>query len=409
MRVVGIIAEYNPFHKGHAYHIAKAKEITGADYAVVVMSGDFVQRGEPAIIDKYSRTRMALLGGADLVLELPVYYATASAEAFATGAVLLLEKLGIVDYLCFGSELGEIKPFLSLADTLLDETEEYRQRLQMYLKEGYSFPKARSKTLDSTELLDSPNNILALEYCKAIKKYHCNMKPITFVREKAPYHNTRLQEDISSATAIRLAMNEGLPTHALPEYSLQILQEHYHADAGGPTCPIYFKDCQSLLYYKILEQLEHLHKFGDISTQLADRMKHLFLLSNSLEIFCNDIKNKSLTTTRIQRCLMHLLLDLRKDDRQLAYETDVIFYGRLLGFKKSSSHLLRLIQDNDQLPIITKVADGERMLSQLPKSSIAQAMWHQDIHAADVYRLLVLQKYGTTLPNEYQHSPEHIL
>lgn len=410
MSVVGIIAEYNPFHKGHAFHIAKAKEVTGADYAVVVMSGDFVQRGEPAIIDKYSRARMALQGGADLVLELPVYYSTASAESFATGAILLLEKLGIIDYVCFGSEQGQIQSFQDLADTLLDESEEYRSSLQSYLKQGYSFPKARSLALGSDQLLETPNNILALEYCKALKRHHCHMKPVTIVRKQADYHDTNINQGISSATAIREAMRHQIPAEALPESSICILKEHYkHANTPAPTCPIYLEDCRELLFYKIMEQTKNLHLYGDITPQLADRMTNLFSLSNTLTEYGNNIKNKSLTAARINRCFMHILLNVKKEDRKLAYEEGSIFYGRLLGFRKSSAFLLRLIHKTGQIPVITKVADGSRQLTKHAMPSIAQTMWQQDIHASHIYQLLVSQKYGTVLPNEYQHGPEHMM
>lgn len=410
MSVVGIIAEYNPFHKGHAFHIAKAKEITGADYAVVVMSGDFVQRGEPAIIDKYSRVRMALQGGADLVLELPVYYSTASAESFAAGAILLLEKLGIIDFVCFGSEQGELQSFQAIADTLLEEPEEYRSSLQCYLKQGYSFPKARSLALGSEQILETPNNILALEYCKAIKKYHCHMKPVTIAREQADYHDTGIHQGISSATAIREAMHHQIPVDALPDSSIRILKEYYeHDNAPTPTCPIYLEDCRELLFYKIMEQTKYLQQYGDITPQLADRMTNLFSLSNTLAEYGSNIKNKSLTAARINRCFMHILLNIKKEHRKRAYEEGSIFYGRLLGFRNSSAFLLRLIQKAGQIPVITKVADGSRQLAKHTMPSIAHTMWQQDIHASHIYQLLVSHKYGTMVPNEYQHAPEHMM
>ena len=197
MRTVGIIAEYNPFHTGHEYHIRKARELSGADYVIVVMSPDFVQRGEPAVFDKYTRTRMALQGGADLVIELPVCYATGSAEYFAEGATALLDSLGTVNTLCFGGESDDISLFQNIADILIQEPKEYTDLLRSFLKQGMTYPQARCQALSHylknqisdpsssallpdqcklpdletvTDFLSTPNNILGIEYCKALKK-----------------------------------------------------------------------------------------------------------------------------------------------------------------------------------------------------------------------------------------------
>ena len=185
MKTVGIIAEYNPFHNGHAYQIAMAKKITSADYCIVVMSGDFVQRGTPAIMDKYIRAHSALESGADLVLELPVYYAASSAEYFASGAVALLDKLGVTDTLCFGSECGDIAVLSALAEALLDETPQFKKVLKQQIKSGASYPQARNHALSVTaphltgslHVLQSPNNILGLEYIKALKKRQSRIQP----------------------------------------------------------------------------------------------------------------------------------------------------------------------------------------------------------------------------------------
>ncbi|MFQ9151713.1 MAG: nucleotidyltransferase family protein [Blautia sp.] len=174
MKVTGIIAEYNPFHQGHAYHLSRARELTGADRILVVMGGNFMQRGEPAIIDKYTRTEMALRNGADLVLELPAASATGSAEYFAEGAVELLDASGVVNELCFGSELGELEPLEKAAELLLEEPEDYQELLRTELKKGKTFPEARETALSAflpeQSLLASPNNILAIEYIKALKR-----------------------------------------------------------------------------------------------------------------------------------------------------------------------------------------------------------------------------------------------
>lgn len=218
MKVAGIIAEYNPFHKGHQYHIEETRKKTGADYVVVVMSGDYVQRGEPAIADKYMRTQMALSGGADLIIEMPTIYATASAEYFATAGIGILDKLGCVNYLSFGSEWAEVEDFSAYASLFLEEPEEYKQILQEQLKLGKSFPEARafaarkllfdSKPEKAIEFLKEPNHILGLEYIKALKRRNSSIKPVVIKRKGNHYHENELTEGYSSATAIRQAMQQ---------------------------------------------------------------------------------------------------------------------------------------------------------------------------------------------------------
>ena len=210
MKVVGIIAEYNPFHKGHEYQIRYAREILGADYIVVAMSGDFVQRGAPALMEKHLRAEMALLGGADLILEMPVQTATASAEGFAAGGVSLLDGLGVVDELCFGSECGDTETLMNIAQILIKEPFEYRKLLQQNLRTGMSFPAARSSALirymrekatsvhntfgvssEHIELiLSSPNNILGIEYCKALLRLNSRILPHALLRKGCGYHDT---------------------------------------------------------------------------------------------------------------------------------------------------------------------------------------------------------------------------
>ncbi len=218
MKVAGIIAEYNPFHRGHQYHIEETRKKTGADYVVVVMSGDYVQRGEPAIADKYMRTQMALSGGADLIIEMPTIYATASAEYFATAGIGIFDKLGCVDYLSFGSEWADIEDFSAYASLFLEEPEEYKQILQEQLKLGKSFPEARafaagkilfnSKPEKAIEFLKEPNHILGLEYIKALKRRNSSIEPIVIKRKDNHYHESKLTKGYSSATAIRQTMQQ---------------------------------------------------------------------------------------------------------------------------------------------------------------------------------------------------------
>lgn len=210
MRVNGIIAEYNPFHNGHGYHIDAAKKQNNADYTIIAMSGNFMQRGEPALIDKYKRAEMALLNGADLVLELPAFYSASSAEFFARGGVTLLDKLGVVDSLCFGSECGDVDVLRRIAEILADEPEKYVSSLRRYIKDGLSYPTARTNALleyDPTlsnfhDVLSSPNNILGMEYIKTLILRKSSIQPVTTKRIGSSYHDLRLGINQSSAKAI---------------------------------------------------------------------------------------------------------------------------------------------------------------------------------------------------------------
>ena len=204
MNVTAIISEYNPLHKGHLYHIETARKETNADFVIAIMSGDFVQRGTPACVEKHTRAHMALVSGVDLVLELPLTYSTGSAELFADGAVSILNGLGVVDAICFGCECGSVEPLMEIARILNNEPTWYSEDLQMYLKEGYSYPAARAAALpEYSDILTSPNNILGIEYCKAILKYDARIEPIGIQRMGSNYHDEELNSKFSSATAIR--------------------------------------------------------------------------------------------------------------------------------------------------------------------------------------------------------------
>ena len=235
MKTVGLITEYNPFHNGHLYHIEKAKELTGADRVIVIMSGDYVQRGTPAVLSKHSRAHMALLNGASVVLELPVCYSCASAEFFAKGAVSVLDGLGCIDALCFGSECGNLEHLTSIAHLLSAEPETYRHHLQSSLKNGMSFPAARCHALEkmtgdayASQILSDPNNILGIEYLKALKELNSPIVPFTLKREFSGYHDTELHDCSSSASAIRKVLmnipaSPYLPKNISAQLSEQLL------------------------------------------------------------------------------------------------------------------------------------------------------------------------------------------
>ena len=375
MNVVGIIAEYNPFHEGHAYQIQKAKEQCGAEFAVVVMNGDFVQRGEPAIFDKYTRTKEALLGGADLIFELPVRFGLSSAGDFAMGGVLALNALPFVTHLCFGTETGDLTPLLQAATFLCDEPDSYRTRVKHFVKQGILDPKARSLALAAesglpTETWDSPNNILGLEYCVALQKLHSKIKPFTIRREGQGYHDndTPALSDFPSATFLREKIRK-----------------------AGEKENLSLSDFSSLIGYSLLTAKD-LCRIKDITPDLSDRIRNELPKYREINEFVKTIKNPSLTTGRIKRSFFQCLFDIEKEE-------PVMPYLRVLGMKKEASSLLSQ-KENASCQILTKLAfDVPKM------DDTAKKLFAKDLLASDLYRQVFCHKYNQTLPNEYQHSP----
>ena len=320
MKIVGIISEYNPFHKGHAYQIKKTKEDTGATHVVALMSGNFVQRGMPSIIDKYERAEMALLGGADLVLELPAVYALSSSEFFAEGSVRILEALKGIHLLSFGSEEGELKDLYTLADFLTKEPDAYKDYLRNELDSGKSYATARNialkKFLPEVEetIIQSPNNILGIEYLKALIRLNSKIEPYTLKRKGKGYHDLTLTEShFASATALRKGI---LEDQSIEEYIpkdvfayLAHLKEEYYSF----TIPEDFKD---LLLYRLLTDGAKLKNLPEASEGLDNRiMNHLHLLrEKSLEEFTDSIKTKRYARTRISRLLFQFLLSFDIED-----------------------------------------------------------------------------------------------
>lgn len=424
MRTVGIIAEYNPFHQGHAYQLQQAKELTGADYTVIVMSGDFVQRGYPALVDKYCRAEMALRAGADLVLELPVPYATGSAEAFAQGAVSVLDSLGCVNALCFGSEAGDLSALLPYARLFNEEPFAYREFLREFLCQGMSFPAARSRAAEeyrnlterilpccaddadcrrSSSLLEEPNNILGIEYCRALIQRGSSVRPVTLRRSFSGYHDLSLDTPMASASAIRNAIYEAasfsLPSAVLsqlPDASRILLQAAL--DASGP---VQANDFSSILSYRLLSlSRSELAAFQDAGEDLAARMDHLRFRFTTTEEFAELLKTRQLTHTRVTRVLCHILLNLLQKDLDAKKAAGWPVYLRALGFRKSARPLLAEIKKRSALPLLVKAADASSLLS--PEQL---ALFEQDVFAAHVYETVKANRKGAPAVHEYTRTP----
>lgn len=405
MKTVGLITEYNPFHNGHAYHIEKAKMLTGADRVIVVMSGDFVQRGAPAVMPKHLRAESALLSGASLIIELPVCFATGSAEYFAQGSISLLNQLGCIDSICFGSECGDLHLLKEIAQILADEPIEYQTALKQALKEGASFPAARQEALNIysdkySEILASPNNILGIEYLKALAKIHSKMEPFTIKRIGAGYHDMDIDGQFSSATAIRSdiyqladvnSSSESLPlTHIqtqVPSSCHELMKKNYQT-----RYPVKADDFSLLLKAKLLsETAGSLSHYLDMSPELANRILRLRNDYLSFEQFCDLLKTKELTRSRISRSFIHVLLGITND--WLTAMKAPAPYARILGFRRDHADLLGILKRTSGIPLITSPARAVL-------ADTAYQMLELDIYASDLYESVITDLYGTPFHNE---------
>ncbi len=419
MNVLGIIAEYNPFHFGHAYQIETLKKQTQADYVIIAMSGNFVQRGAPALVEKYTRAHMALAGGADLVLELPVLSATASAEYFAKGGVSLLHNTGVVTHLGFGAEHANLPLLQQISDILSETPPAYEKQLKLCLKEGLSFPTARAKALetilstakaqDTEELscvLASPNNILGIEYLKALSSLSSPIIPVPLLRKGQGYHDTGISESFCSASAIRAHLknepkglaNKDVAASAMPAACLKLLQSY-------PYPFLFEDDFSQLVHYKLLcEDSNTLAAYADSSTDLANRMHHAKRSFVSWSQFCELLKTKNTTYTRISRLLLHIILNLKGDDYTTFTGTMQIPYLRILGFHKSSAPLLSAIKKKASVPMLTSVSNAQKQLS-----PTAMELLQKDITASDIYHMMFAvnphdNNSANHILNDYRHA-----
>lgn len=414
MNVTGVIAEYNPFHNGHFYHLQQTRLKTDADFLIVLMSGDFVQRGEPAIIDKWSRTKMALLGGADLVLELPCFSASGSAEYFARGSVSLLKSSGVVSCLSFGSECGDLNALSCTAAFFAQEPEPYQMLLKQGLKRGMTFPEARQEAFSSyheaegssnllslESLISSPNNLLGIEYLKALLRDNCSIVPHTVKRLGKGYHDLDVSSSgFGSASGIRKALAIPLSPQSvrcqMPSDVFSVLESSWMQCA-----PIFINDFSALLHYRLLSFTDRTQicSHYDLSEDLADRILKIRSDFTSFSDFVALLKTRQITYTRASRCLLHLLLNMQQKTADSFFK-DSAAYLRILGFRKSAAPLLAMMKKQSSLPIITKLADAKKLLSPAAFSVLSQ-----EIFCSDVYHTAAAQKYPGHKYNEYKISP----
>lgn len=389
-KVLGIIAEYNPFHNGHRYHLEKSKEISNCDSVVCIMGGNFTQRGNTSVVDKWSKAEMAISNGVDLVIELPVLYSISSAERFAEGAIELLNSLNIVDAISFGSESGNVQTLDSFAKILHEEPKEYITLLNHELQLGTSFPKARENAMlmylndirKFANVLSEPNNILAIEYLKALKKYDSSIIPYTIKRPNN-YHDTSIDQQFISATSIRKAINDGKLSqisHAIPANVYNLLQNKQ--DRGELVTDL-SKFEQIIIYNLRKMSLEQIRNLPDVSEGLEHNIKNAANSCNNLTDLIMFIKSKRYTHSRISRILLCSLLGISKTDLEAAYKLKTP-YIRVLGFTDNGQKLLSKITSlTPKLPVITSL----KKFTDINTNKTIKRMLDIDIFATNTYTL----------------------
>ena len=389
-KVIGIIAEYNPFHNGHLYHLQKSLQMTHSSYSVAVVSGNFTQRGSTSLVDKWAKAEIAIKNGIDLVLELPLLYSISSAENFAEGAIKILDSLKVVDYLSFGSESGDISTLNMIADILYKEPKAYKNILSHELSKGLSFPKARENALlmylndirRFSNVLSSPNNILGIEYLKALKKLKTPITPITIERYNAGYHDTSYNGNVASATAIRnIVKNNGwdILRKVVPENTFSTLLENIKVGHVVPDLSVFEKQ---IIYNLRKMSIQEIAELPDVSEGLENAIKNAANSCNSVVEFLNIIKSKRYTNTRIQRILLYALLGITKKD--MALSKKAIPYVRVLGFNNKGKYLIsEIAKANPKLEIITSV----KKYMDTSNNKNSKHLLEKDIWATNVYTL----------------------
>lgn len=403
--VLGIIAEYNPFHNGHLYQIEEAKRKTGAKYVVAVITGNFTQRGNTSLIDKWKKAQMAIENGVDLVLELPTIYSLSSAENFAEGGIKILNNLKIVDTLCFGTETDDFAALNNIANVLYNEPKQYSAILSHELDRGLSFPKARENALlmylndikRYANILSGPNNILAIEYLKALKRLKGDMNPLIIQRRKVYYNDEKIIDEFASATAIRRLIATGEfedLRKVMPKNSYMMLKEQI--DRGKYVIDI-IKYEKEILYTLRKMSIKEISDLPDVSEGLENSIRNAANSCNNLIDFVSMVKSKRYTQTRIQRILLYALLGITKKDMQNSKK--VIPYVRVLGFDSKGKEMLSDICNiNPKIQLVTSV---KRYMDQGP-NKILREMLEKDIFATNIYTLAY--EYDSTSNLDYTNK-----
>lgn len=393
MKVIGIIAEYNPFHLGHLYHLNQAKEkVNNHKGTVAIMSGSFLQRGEPALVDKWVRTETALRAGIDLVLELPVAFSSRSAYWFAQGGVKSLAATGIVTHLAFGAETADLEKLKESAQRINIEDPAFNQKMEEYLKQGHSYPKSRSLALENEEI-NKPNDILAIAYLRALEQLNTTIEPI-LINRIGNYHSTVPEKGLASATAIRKLILKGdlKWTQYLPEWSSQLLLKEFKAGRG----PVTLKSLEQAIIAVIRRMSpEEIREIIEVSEGLENRLFEIAQQTGDIEILLKKLKTKRYTYTRMQRLVIHTFLNFTQ-----AHSINEPPYLRVLGFNSRGKELLKMMKKQSQLPIITKFSHGYQEINDSGRKIL-----DLEVLATDLYYLGFPNTQQRKAKQDFYRSP----
>ena len=420
MNLLGLIVEYNPFHNGHKYHLEKSKEITNATHTVAIMSGSFLQRGEPALFDKYTRAEMAVKNGVDLVIELPTLYACQSAEIFSHGAVATLNSLNCVNSLCFGSEEGNIDILQTISEILVKEPSDFKTTLKNFLDEGIVFPVARSKALYEyiknnhllelsedklQQVLNSSNNILGIEYIKSLIKLNSSIKPYTITRIASKYNSTDIESNICSATAIRNSLKDNtdlkLIENVVPLHTFNEINHKINTNFN-PVFDYMFYD---LLSSTIIRDVDNLTKYFEVNEGIENKIYSNVFTSKNLEELINSTKSKRYTMTKIKRTLNNILLGINRDDVIKVKDLDKVPYIRILAFNNKGREIIKKIKTSSDIEIITKFSKISHV-----DDPIFDTLIKYDLKSSNMYNLIYYKNNRNLLkgPMDYYLSPKYL-
>lgn len=421
MNILGLIVEYNPFHNGHLYHLNKSLEKTNATHSVAIMSGNFLQRGEPALFDKYTRAMAAVKNGVDLVIELPTLFACQSAETFAHGSITTLNSLNCINSICFGSEEGNIDTLYTISKVLVDECNEFKNFLKKYLDDGMLFPSARSLALFDYinkhnliniskdklfNILNSSNNILGLEYIKSILKLKSTIKPHTISRVVSSYNSEDITNTICSATAIRKSLKENnnlsFINDVVPKETYEVLNDKILNN----FYPMFDDNYYDVLNSIIIRDYNNLDRYFEVNEGIENKIYQNIFKSNNLYDLLLSIKSKRYTLTKIKRTLNNILLGITKEDISKVRNINTMPYIRVLAFNNKGREILKVIKKSSDIKIINKFSN----ISYSMDDDIFKTLIDCDIKATNMYNLIYYNQNKNLLkgPMDFYTSPIYV-
>lgn len=420
MNLLGLIVEYNPFHNGHKYHLEKSKEKTNATHTMAIMSGSFLQRGEPALFDKYTRAEMAVKNGVDLVIELPTLYACQSAEIFSHGAISILNSLNCVNSVCFGSEEGSVEILSTIAKILVQEPEEFKSALKKHLDDGHVFPLARSKALfeyikaqnilhlnenQLQQVLNSSNNILGIEYIKSLIKLSSNIKPYTITRIASEYNSNDISSNICSATAIRNVLREGANLSPIENVIPKSTFNEINSKIDNNFTPVFDYMFYNILSSMIIRDYDNLHSYFEVNEGIENKIYSNIFTSSNLEDLINSTKSKRYTMTKIKRTLNNILLGITKEDVIRVKDLNSVPYIRVLAFNNKGREIIKKIKTSSDVEIITKFSKISHI-----EDSTFKTLIKYDLKSSNMYNLVYYKNNKHLLkgPMDYYSSPKYL-